>query len=166
MTAPIVNGQTNGYHNGSNGHSENGHPSLNGTSLNGLSVKPQTSRETLKSDEQITVLRQTIIVTRRKFIDDITDVTAHGIDDMSAETFLKYLDDQRLMHCPEHGSKWDRVLQWAEFFAFQVSRYDDVVGSFLQGSESAAKLIWSACRVLIEVRSSPCFLLAKTYSNP
>lgn len=115
MTIPIVNGQTNGYHNGINGHSENGNSSPNGTSINGLSIKPQPSRETSTSDEQITLLRQTIVVTRRKFIDDITDVTAHWIDEMSAETFLKYLDDQRLIHCPERGSKWDRVLQWAEF---------------------------------------------------
>lgn len=158
MTVPIVNG----HHNGINGQSENGN-SLNGTSINGLSINSQPSRDNYASVEQITVLRQTIVVTRRKFIDDITDVSAHFIDEMSAETFLKYLDDQRLIHCPEHGSKWDRVLQCAEFFAFQVARYDDVVGSFLLGSESAAKLIWSACRVLIEVSCVPFSLGAKGY---
>ena len=52
---------------------------------------------------------------------------------------------------PHRGSRWDKVLKWAEFFAIQMSGYEDAVRSFVPDSIEAAKLIWVACRVLLDV---------------
>jgi hypothetical protein len=70
---------------------------------------------------------------------------------MTVESFLKYTEHQRLTHMPRRGSRWDRVLTKAEFFALQISRYQKAVHSFVPDSRNAAKMIWAAARVLIEV---------------
>ena len=65
---------------------------------------------------------------------------------------MDYIERERLTHMPRQGSRWDKVLRRAEFFGLQISRYEEVISKFVPESETAAKLIWAACRVLIEVR--------------
>ena len=55
---------------------------------------------------------------------------------------------------PHRGSHWDKVLKWAEFFSLQVSGYANAVDSFIAESKVAAKLIWTACRALLQVWDS------------
>lgn len=71
---------------------------------------------------------------------------------MTIEGFLEYIERQRLTYMPHRGSRWDKVLKWAEFFALQISSYAMAVESFVPDSKVAAKLIWSASRTLLEVR--------------
>jgi hypothetical protein len=99
----------------------------------------------------VTVLRQTVIATRSRLISELSYVDAHYIDSMTVESFLKYTEHQRLMHMPRRGSRWDRVLTKAEYFALQISRYEKQIHSFVPDSRNAARMIWAAARVLIEV---------------
>jgi hypothetical protein len=85
---------------------------------------------------------------------------------------------------PQRGSRWDKVLKWAEFFALQISGYEKAVSPFISHGKGAVKLIWAACRVLIEVSvllsqysidegafyhwswsSFPCLKWCQTYSS-
>ena len=52
---------------------------------------------------------------------------------------------------PHRGSRWDKVLKWAEFFALQISGYVKAVEAFVPQSFMAAKLIWAASHTLLEV---------------
>ena len=80
----------------------------------------------------------------------------HYISSITISGFLKYIERERLTSMPHRGSRWDKVLKWAEFFALQVSGYSTVVEPFVPDSKDAAKLILAACRVLLEVGfSSP-----------
>jgi hypothetical protein len=105
---------------------------------------------TFTSDQQVTVLRQTVIATRSRLIAELSHVNAHYIDSMTVESFLEYIERERLTHMPRRGSRFDKVLKWAEFFALQISGYEKAVHSFVPDSKNAAKMIWAASRVLVE----------------
>lgn len=104
------------------------------------------------SEQQITILKETVTVTSEKFIMDFDEVDEHYIHGMTIEQFFEYIERQRLTHMPHRGSHWDRVLKWAEFFGLQISGYANTVEPFVAESKLAAKLIWTACRALLEVR--------------
>jgi hypothetical protein len=79
-------------------------------------------------------------------------MNAHYIDSMTVENFLEQIECDRLTNMPRRGSRWDNVLKWAEFFALQISRYENAVHSFVPDSRHAAKMIWAASCALIEVK--------------
>jgi hypothetical protein len=47
----------------------------------------------------------------------------------SVEGFFDFVAGIRLQEMPHHGSGWDKVLKWAEFFAAQVFGYSQKLGS-------------------------------------
>jgi hypothetical protein len=102
-------------------------------------------------DQQVTVLRDIVVDIQKRFICEFHYVDEHYIDVITIEEFLEYIEQERLTHMPHKGSKWDRVLKWAEFFALQVARYERAVSPFVPDSKLASKLIWAASRVLLEV---------------
>ena len=102
-------------------------------------------------DKQVTVLRETVTLTSGRFVADFEQVDEHYIQIMTIDGFLEYIERQRLTHMPHRGSRWDKVLKWAEFFGLQVSGYASAIESFVPESHTAAKLIWIACRTLLEV---------------
>jgi hypothetical protein len=106
---------------------------------------------TFSSDQQVTVLRQTIMRTRDKFLHDSVLMNEQCLDELTVESFKEFIECERLNNMPKQGSKWDKVLKWAEFFATQISEYEKAIRSFVPESQGAAKLIWAACRILIEV---------------
>jgi hypothetical protein len=111
----------------------------------------ESSVHTFSSEQQITVLRHTVTSTRAKLICELAHVNERYIDSMTMEHFLEYIESERLTNMPQRGSRWDKVLKWAEFFALQISGYENTVSSFIPHSKGAAKLIWASCRVLVEV---------------
>jgi len=121
------------------------------------SMTTSSHAHTFTSDQHVTVLRQTVITTRSRLISELSHVDAHYIDSMTVESFLKYTERQRLTHMPRRGSRWDRVLTKAEYFALQISRYEKAVHSFVPDSRNAAKMIWAAARVLIEVSATDLY---------
>ena len=102
-------------------------------------------------EQQITILQETITSTRGKLVSAFTYVTEDYICSMTIDGFLEYIERQRLTHMPHRGSRWDKVLKWAEFFGLQVSGYAKAVESFIPDSKVAAQLIWTAARTLLEV---------------
>ena len=100
------------------------------------------------------MLHETVVSTWAKFIDDFGYVDEHYIRSITISGFLKYIERERLTSMPHRGSRWDKVLKWAEFFALQVSGYSTVVEPFVTDSKDASRLILTACRVLLEVNYS------------
>jgi hypothetical protein len=105
------------------------------------------------SDQQVTILKETVLSTCSRLITDFDNVDESFIHDMSIELFLDYVQRQRLTYMPHRGSHWDKVLKWAEYFALQISGYAQTVEAFVPDSKIAARLIWTACRALLEVLS-------------
>lgn len=109
------------------------------------------------TEQQVTILRESVITVRRKFVAELDDVDESSIQSIAVDNVLDYIERQRLTHMPHRGSHWDNVLKWAEFFALQVSGYAIVVDPFVPESKAAAKLIWIASQSLLNVGLS--FLL-------
>lgn len=69
----------------------------------------------------------------------------------SVEVFFDIIARIRLHQMPHHGSRWDKVLKWAEFFATQVQIHSEVVSQFADYANKAARIIWSSSLSLIKV---------------
>ena len=111
------------------------------------------SKASLSTERQATVLRESVVSIRRRFVADLDNAHEHGIESMTLDNVLGYIERQRLTHMPHRGSHWDKVLKWAEFFALQVSGYAATVERFVPESKAAARLIWVATQSLLDVSS-------------
>ena len=81
------------------------------------------------------------------------------IEKFSIASFLDFIASERLVHMPNQGSRWDKILRWAENFASQISVFQESTSYFLTKSTDAAQLAWSSCQLLLEVLlSSNAFL--------
>ena len=69
----------------------------------------------------------------------------------SIRSFFDFVANYRLRRMPHKGSRWDKILRWAEYFAAQVSLYHESVRGFVTNSEETAQLLWASCRILLEV---------------
>ncbi|KAI4179544.1 MAG: hypothetical protein L6R41_007781 [Letrouitia leprolyta] len=116
------------------------------------------------TEQQITVLKETVNATCVRFVADLDDVDDHYIHHTTMEDFLEFIERERLTHMPHRGSHWDKVLKWAEFFSLQVSGYANTVDSFIADSKLAARLIWTACRALLQLGPSNAQALETTFS--
>ena len=81
----------------------------------------------------------------RRIDQDALDAT------QSMKSFFDFVANDRLRRMPHRGSRWDKILRWAEYFSAQVFVYHDVVGSFVPNSQEAAQLLWTSCRILLQV---------------
>ena len=104
-----------------------------------------------EADETTASLHQSVIIVRRKFVNELDDVEDSSIESVAIENVLEYIERQRLIHMPHRGSHWDKVLKWAEFFALQLSRYAAAAEPFASESKAAARLIWTATKSLLNV---------------
>lgn len=82
------------------------------------------SSVTFSKDEQVTVLHETIITTRRKFVADFDDVDDADIHSLTIESFLQFIERQRLTHMPHRGSRWDKVLKWYAISVIFAMRFE------------------------------------------
>ncbi|KAG6999285.1 hypothetical protein G7Y79_00036g072410 [Physcia stellaris] len=104
-----------------------------------------------EADETTASLQESVIIVRRKFVNELDDVEDSSIESVVIENVLEFIERQRLIHMPHRGSHWDKVLKWAEFFALQVSRYAAAAEPFASESKAAAKLIWTASKSLLNL---------------
>lgn len=124
----------------------------NGSIVNGsMTTSNNGIHMTFSQKQQVTVLKETVLSTHGKLVSEFDQVDEEYIHCMTIEAFLEYIERQRLIHMPHRGSRWDKILKWAEFFGLQISRYAHAVEGFVPESQVAAKLIWAACHVLLDV---------------
>ena len=109
-------------------------------------------------EQQITVLRDSVVTVRRKFVAELENVDDSSVQSITMENVFDFIERQRLTYMPHRGSHWDKVLKWAEFFALQVSGYASAVEPFVPESKAAAKLIWIASKSLLDVGTSTLFV--------
>lgn len=83
-----------------------------------------------------------------------SNVDEEYLTEMTIEGYVDYIERQRLTHMPHRGSRWDKVLKWAEYFGLQIEGYAKAIEGFVPESNSAARLIYAACRTLLDVSVS------------
>ncbi|PQE21552.1 nacht domain protein [Rutstroemia sp. NJR-2017a WRK4] len=66
----------------------------------------------------------------------------------TVERFFDIVATIRLLQIPHRGSRWDKVLKWAEFFAGQVSAFAEEIATFTTPHEQkAATIIWASFKM-------------------
>lgn len=116
---------------------------------------PQTRNITpvkVSQGEQITFVKVAFPGFQRKLREELkSSGDEWHADGVSIENFLSYIGGERLRRMPRKGSRWDKILKWAEFFATSLSFFEELVEGFLSFSKEAVELIFGCLRVLLQV---------------
>ena len=74
-----------------------------------------------------------------------------GIADASFITTLEWIRSERLTTLPHKGSRWDKVLIRALYFAEQLHNFDSAIQGFALDSHTAAGVGFGHTQLLLEV---------------
>ena len=124
------------------------------STVNGATTvtKTESHSKTTLTESEITIVRDILPELRVKLRNEISSHFYESLPAISSlEVFLDYIDAERLRRMPHKGSRWDKVLRWAEDFASLLSVYEEAVGSFVSHSKEAAQLVWGYCQKLLQV---------------
>jgi hypothetical protein len=80
------------------------------------------------------------------------------------EDFLEALAAERLRFMPHHGSRWDKVIRWAEGFAAYIYVLHETVHAVMLHSDDASKMIWSSVLALLQLGPDQVTVLTKAFS--
>ena len=141
----VMNG--NGYSNGSP-KMESG----KATHTDALTVPTHYESPQHMTATNITIVSETWSLLRGKQVQEFDDIDDDYLGNVTIERFLEYIQRERLTDMPHRGSKWDKVLKCAEYFALQISSYAQNVEAFVPSSRDAAILMLADCQMLLDVR--------------
>lgn len=124
----------------------------------GRSVSPSPSILPPRSEKRQTAPRGNHIVTdavasfRPKLEEELKESKetelAAGV---SSERLFGFIANERLRIMPARGSRWDKILRWAEDFAKKLSLFEVTDDSFIPSSKEAVDLILACIQLLLTV---------------
>ena len=144
-----TNGVANGTPNGRS--SESVHYDVDGSSTHSIEANGHSSLT--RTNTQYSIVRRTAFYVREKVVRELSDVDDGFFGHMNIESFLEYITHERLTNMPHRGSRWDKVLKSAEFFAIQINMFSESAEKFIDSSKMAADVALGNCRLLLEVLS-------------
>ncbi|KUI73490.1 hypothetical protein VM1G_08814 [Cytospora mali] len=68
---------------------------------------------------------------------------------VSSENLLGFIANERLRRMPARGSRWDKILKWAEDFAKKLSLFEITDDRFIPSSKEAVELILASIQILL-----------------
>lgn len=140
--------------------SSNGVAAINGGEKSSRTSVANGSHHHESSSSQITqrITRQRVVAVTTECHRRLLSLTNGEFSKPeSEESFLNYVANERLHRMPHRGSRWDKILRWAEYFATQVSALHESVSPFVPNSAETAQVVWAGCRILLQVSSSWSF---------
>jgi hypothetical protein len=91
---------------------------------------------------------------RRRSMNELGAGVSQGIVDVSYVNFLEWIRSERLTTLPHKGSRWDKVLIRALYFAEQLHIFNNAIQGYAVDSSAAAAIGYGHARLLLEVRYS------------
>ena len=97
----------------------------------------------------------------RDSIEKVVSSCRRDLDSSSAKTVLNTTDfgvvldfiaAERLRCMPHSGSRYDKVLRWAEMFVLHVAAFTQNVSEAVASSHEATQQIWGSALLLLQVR--------------
>jgi hypothetical protein len=79
-----------------------------------------------------------------------------SVSNVSYVNFLEWIRSERLTTLPHKGSRWDKVLIRALYFAEQLHNFEQAIQSFALDSSAAASIGYAHAQLLLEV----CYFLS------
>lgn len=89
---------------------------------------------------------------------------ANLAEGVSSEFLLIFISNERLKRMPARGSRWDKILKWAEDFAKKLALFEVTDESFIPSSKEAVELICASIQLLLLV-GRPVFSFPRIVSN-
>jgi hypothetical protein len=77
---------------------------------------------------------------------------------VSSENLFGFIANERLRRMPARGSRWDKILKWAEDFAKKLSLFEVADENFIPSSKEAVELILASIQLLLLVGPDHLFL--------
>ncbi|KAK2600780.1 hypothetical protein N8I77_010288 [Diaporthe amygdali] len=68
---------------------------------------------------------------------------------VSSENLFQFIANERLRRMPARGSRWDKILKWAEDFAKKLSLFEVADENFIPSSKEAVELILASIQLLL-----------------
>ncbi|KAF1964590.1 hypothetical protein BU23DRAFT_492067 [Bimuria novae-zelandiae CBS 107.79] len=100
---------------------------------------------------KLNFVQETAVSLKKKSIAQLGAGVYQGIADTTFINFLEWIRTERLTTLPHKGSRWDRVLIRALFFAEQLHHFDSAVDAYALDSPAAAAMGYGHARLLLEL---------------
>ncbi|KAL1597956.1 hypothetical protein SLS60_008444 [Paraconiothyrium brasiliense] len=113
---------------------------------------------------KIGFVQETVQALKKKSISQIGAGVYQGVAGTTFVQFLEWIRSERLTTLPHKGSRWDRVLIRALFFAEQLHNLDAAVRGFALDSHAAASLGYDHARLLLELGSENSAALDRAFA--
>ncbi|EUC45871.1 hypothetical protein COCMIDRAFT_5004 [Bipolaris oryzae ATCC 44560] len=91
-------------------------------------------------------------------------IAHENIRDVTYVSFLEWIRSERLTTLPHKGSRWDRVLIRALYFAEQLHKFEQAIQPFAHNSASAAIVGYGHAQLLLELSHHNSEALDKAFS--
>lgn len=112
---------------------------------------------------KIGFVQENALALRKRSMAELGAGVYQSVSNVSYISFLEWVRSERLTTLPHKGSRWDKVLIRALYFAEQLHKFEQAVQSFALDSSAAAAVGYGHAQLLLEVRCH-VFLLPK-YAN-
>jgi hypothetical protein len=116
----------------------------------------QSMRRVQQNGYKIGFVQESALSLKKKSMAELGVGVYQEIADVSFVNFLEWIRSERLTTLPHKGSKWDKVLIRALYFAEQLHNFDTAIQSFAIDSGAAAALGYGHARLLLEVSDGFC----------
>ncbi|UPX15179.1 uncharacterized protein EKO05_0005636 [Ascochyta rabiei] len=113
---------------------------------------------------KIGFVQESAVALRKKSMADLGAGVHQSISDVSYVDFLEWIRAERLTTLPHKGSRWDKVLIRALYFAEQLHNFDQAIQSFALDSQAAAAVGYGHARLLLELGHENSSALDKAFS--
>ncbi|XPS69175.1 hypothetical protein M3J09_001452 [Ascochyta lentis] len=113
---------------------------------------------------KIGFVQESAMSLRKKSMADLGAGVHQSISDVSYVDFLEWIRSERLTTLPHKGSRWDKVLIRALYFAEQLHNFDQAIQSFALDSQAAAAVGYGHARLLLELGHENSSALDKAFS--
>ena len=100
---------------------------------------------------KIGLVQESAISLKKRSMAELGAGVHHSISGVSYVNFLEWIRAERLTTLPHKGSRWDKVLIRALYFAEQLHDFDQAIQSFALDSQAAAAVGYGHARLLLEV---------------
>ncbi|EFQ95319.1 hypothetical protein PTT_06770 [Pyrenophora teres f. teres 0-1] len=134
------------------------------TSGNFSSMRSPTKRMTGSNNYQNSIVQDSAASLKKRSLAELGVGAYQNISDVSYVSFLEWIRSERLTTLPHKGSRWDKVLIRALYFAEQLHNFEQAIQPFAQDSSYAASIGYGHAQLLLELSHHNSTALDKAFS--
>ncbi|KAH8730903.1 hypothetical protein GQ44DRAFT_672903 [Phaeosphaeriaceae sp. PMI808] len=113
---------------------------------------------------KIGLVQENALALKKRSMAELGAGVYQSVSNVSYVNFLEWIRSERLTTLPHKGSRWDKVLIRALYFAEQLHKFEQAVQSFALDSSSAASVGYGHAQLLLELSHNNSEALDKAFS--